>query len=179
VEAEKEGIEEGDDGEVEDQPMWREKNSKGCRLGQEEKGEGVEGGETLEDTQPPGSNGARQNQHAGPTMDEDQRTQTAISTASMLKEESELWAMSFEELYQHAKSKHFGDGRKPSRIRIIQWLCKKEGITPYVAPSITPPVEIADISRCPYYVLPAQSLILKLFSKLLIRRCSCLLIQRR
>jgi hypothetical protein len=65
--------------------MWREKNSKGCRLGQEEKGEGVEGGETLEDTQPPGSNGARQNQHADPTIDEDQRTQTAISTASTVE----------------------------------------------------------------------------------------------
>jgi hypothetical protein len=71
VEAEKEGIEEGDDGEVEARTMSREKNREDCRLAQEEKGEEVEGRETLEDTQPPGSNGARQNQYADPTMDED------------------------------------------------------------------------------------------------------------
>jgi hypothetical protein len=144
VEAEKEGIEKGDDGKVEARPMWREKNREDCRLGQEEKREEVKGRETLEDTQPPGSNGAYQDQHADPTMGEDQFTQAAIPTAFMLKEESELWAMSFEELYQHAKSKHFGDGRKTGRIRIIQWLCKKEGITPYVAPSIIPPVDTTD-----------------------------------
>jgi hypothetical protein len=143
VEAEKEGIEEGDGGEVEARPMWKEKNREDCRLGQEKKGEEVEGGETVEDTRTLGSNGAHQDQHAETTMDESQRTQTSIPTASMSKEEAELWAMSFEELYQHAKSKHFGDGRKTGRIRIIQWLCKKEGITPYVAPSITPPVETA------------------------------------
>jgi hypothetical protein len=143
VEAEKEGIEKGDDGEVEARPMWREHNREDCRLGRDEKGEEVEGVQTLEDTQPPSRNGAHQDQHADPAIDEDQRTQTAVPTASMSKEVSELWAMSFEELYQHAKSKHFGDGRKTGRIRIIQWLCKKEGITPYVAPSIIPPVETA------------------------------------
>ena len=61
-------------------------------------------------------------------------------SSSMTPQETIWWAMSFEELYQEAKSKNFGKtgkkGRKSGRIRIIKWLCEKEGITPYVAPTV-------------------------------------------
>ncbi|TVY81531.1 hypothetical protein LSUE1_G006739 [Lachnellula suecica] len=68
-----------------------------------------------------------------------QDTQIAATFPSMSRQETIWWAMSFEELYQHARSKKFGksgkEGRKSGRVRIIQWLCEKENITPYVAPS--------------------------------------------
>lgn len=60
----------------------------------------------------------------------------------MTPQEKSWWAMSFEELYEHAKSKGHGkrgkESRKDGRVRIIKWLCTKEGITPYIAPSIAP-----------------------------------------
>jgi hypothetical protein len=66
----------------------------------------------------------------------------AMAHASMSSQEKAWYAMTFEELYQHARSKNFGhhgkEGRKTGRIRIIKWLCENEGITPYVAPSIPP-----------------------------------------
>jgi hypothetical protein len=74
----------------------------------------------------------------------DQVPQTTPTTThhSMTPQETKWWAMTFEELYQHARRKNFGktgkEGRKSGRVCIIKWLCKKEGITPYVAPSITP-----------------------------------------
>jgi hypothetical protein len=85
-------------------------------------------------------------QHEDPMADQDhQSVQVATMhppKTKMTAQEKKWWAMSFEELYQHAKSKNFGKTRKESsksgRIRIIKWLCEKEGITPYVAPSITP-----------------------------------------
>ena len=85
-------------------------------------------------------------QHEDSMVDQDHHSvQTATIHPSMTPREKELWAMNFEELYQHAKSKNFGkrgkEGRKAGRVRIIRWLCEKEGITPYVAPSITPIIE--------------------------------------
>src|SRR5947207_1786283 len=74
-----------------------------------------------------------------------QLPQNVVQTAtppSMTPQEKAWWAMSFEELYQLAHSKDFGkrknQSRKDGRVRIIKWLCAKEGITPYVAPSIAP-----------------------------------------
>jgi hypothetical protein len=82
-----------------------------------------------------------------------QSVQTATTPPSMTPREKELWAMNFEELYQHAKSKNFGkrgkEGRKAGRVRIIRWLCEKDGITPYVAPSITPIIEATPIIARP------------------------------
>lgn len=62
---------------------------------------------------------------------------------SMTPQERIWWAMSFEELYQYAQKKNFGkagkESRKSGRVKMIKWLCEKEGITPYVAaPSVTP-----------------------------------------
>lgn len=82
------------------------------------------------------------------TTDEDSTTHP-----SMTAQESKWWTMSFEELYEHAKSKNFGksgnEGRKTGRIRIINWLCEKEGITPYVAPTITPEAGSSPIIKRP------------------------------
>lgn len=73
----------------------------------------------------------------------------ATNHPSMTAQETTWWAMSFEELYEHAKSKNFGkagtEGRKTGRIRIIKWLCEKEGITPYVAPIVRPENESTPI----------------------------------
>ena len=85
-------------------------------------------------------------QHEGPMGDQDHRSSlTATTHPFMTPQEITWWDMSFEELYQHARSKNFGkagkEGRKSGRIRIIKWLCKKEGIIPFVAPSVTPVVE--------------------------------------
>jgi hypothetical protein len=94
-----------------------------------------------------GENASEQGgQHEDPTGDQDhQSVQTATTHSSMTPQERTWWAMSFEELYQHARSKNFGktgkEGRKSGRIRIIKWLCEKERILPYVSPSITPVVE--------------------------------------
>ena len=78
-----------------------------------------------------------------------QHISTAISHSSMTKQERAWWAMSFEELYQHARSKGCGKtgnvGRKSGRVRIIKKLCKREGIIPYVAPSIAPAVEASPL----------------------------------
>jgi hypothetical protein len=88
------------------------------------------------------------------TMDQNhQSVSTATSHPSMSEKERRWWVMNFEELYQHARSKNFGktgkEGRKSGRIRIIKWLCEKEGITPYVAPSIVPVVEDTPIIARP------------------------------
>ena len=88
----------------------------------------------------------RGGQHEGAMGDKDHRSgQTATTHPFMTPQEMTWWDMSFEELYQHARSKNFGkagkEGRKSGRIRIIKWLCKKEGIIPFVAPSISPVAE--------------------------------------
>jgi hypothetical protein len=91
-------------------------------------------------------------QHEDAMVDQDQSVQTATTHPSMTPQEKAWWAMSFEELYQHARSKNFGkigkEGRKSGRIRIIKWLCEKEGITPYVATS-TPAIEATPIIARP------------------------------
>lgn len=71
-------------------------------------------------------------------------------TKGMTDKESIWWAMSFEELYQLARRNGFGkgkEGRKSGRVRIIKWLCDSEGITPYVAPTVTPVVEAPITAR--------------------------------
>jgi len=76
-----------------------------------------------------------------PTIDQNQNVQATAIHPSMTPQETVWWAMSFDELYEHAKSKNFGktgqESRKSGRVRIIKWLCHEEGIIPYVAPSIT------------------------------------------
>jgi len=78
---------------------------------------------------------------------------TATSHRYMTPRERAWWAMSFEELCQHAKNKGFGktgnEGRKSGRVRIIKQLCRREGIIPYVAPSITPGVEASPVIGTP------------------------------
>ena len=89
----------------------------------------------------------RGDQHKGRRGDQDHRSvQTATIHPSMTPQERTWWAMSFEELYQHARSNNFGkkgkEGRKSGRIRIIRWLCEREGIvliTPGVARSTLRP----------------------------------------
>lgn len=93
-------------------------------------------------------------QDEDPTVDQDHESSSAVTThPSMTPQETKWWAMSFEELYQHARRKKFGksgkESRKSGRVRIIKWLCKKEGIKPYVAPSITSPAETTPIIACP------------------------------
>lgn len=92
-------------------------------------------------------------QHKDPMVDQDQ--QTATTHPFMTPQEAKWWAMTFEELYQHARSKNFGktgtEGRKSGRIKIIKWLCEREGIIPYIAPSITPPVEATPIITRPNF----------------------------
>lgn len=94
-------------------------------------------------------------QHEDPmTEPNHQSDQTATTHTSMTPQEKRWWAMSFEELYQHAKNKRFGkgktkDGRKSGRVYIIKWLCKNAGISPYVAPSVMPTVEATPIIMPP------------------------------
>ena len=93
-------------------------------------------------------------QQEDPIIDQDhQSVRTATIHPSMTPQEKQWWTMNFEELYQHARSKNFGktgkEGRKSGRIRIIQWLCEKEGITPFVAPSITPVIDATPIIARP------------------------------
>lgn len=77
---------------------------------------------------------------------------------SMSKEEAAWWAMSFEELLQHARSKRHGNPdaprRKSGRTKIIKWLCEIEGIKPFSAAPLrnspdeesTPVVESAPVT---------------------------------
>lgn len=59
----------------------------------------------------------------------------------MTPKERELWAMGFDELFEHAKKEGFGkrgkESRKSGRVYIIKWLLRKEGITPYTVPRDT------------------------------------------
>ncbi|TVY42543.1 hypothetical protein LOCC1_G005469 [Lachnellula occidentalis] len=68
----------------------------------------------------------------------------AIEQSAMTLQEKTWWGMGFEELYREAKKKNFGkhgkEGRKTGRVRIIRWLCEKEGITPFSASTSDPPV---------------------------------------
>lgn len=63
------------------------------------------------------------------------------TTPSMTPREQELWAMSFEELFQEARNHGFGKGksesRKSGRVHILKWILHKQGITPYAAPRDT------------------------------------------
>lgn len=65
----------------------------------------------------------------------------ATTRPSMSPTEQALWAMSFEDLFEHAKSKGFGrtkkESRKSGRVRIIKWILQKEGVVPYIAPRDT------------------------------------------
>ena len=101
--------------------------------------------EAAEEQDVPEAEGTRSGEE--PTQQVDQ-SPIATSQSHMSPQERIWYAMSFEELYQHAKKKDFGksgkEGRKTGCIQIIKWLCNKAGITPYVAPSITP-VEAAPI----------------------------------
>jgi len=85
-----------------------------------------------------------QNDTSDQSGQNDQNAQPTTTHPSMTTEEKTWWAMSFEDLFLHAREKSFGksdkESRKSGRVRIIQWLCKKNGITPYTAPSITPTV---------------------------------------
>jgi hypothetical protein len=81
--------------------------------------------------------------HVGSTADQGHpSSDESTSNPCMTAQETAWWAMTFDELYQYARTKNFGksgkEGRKSGRIRIIKWLCEKEGITPWVAPSVTP-----------------------------------------
>lgn len=86
--------------------------------------------------------GEGQNQGVGQDKDENHPNviTTTTTQVSMTPKEKAWWAMNFEELFQHARQKNFGksekESRKSGRIRIIRWLCEKEGITPYVAPTM-------------------------------------------
>jgi hypothetical protein len=70
-----------------------------------------------------------------------QNSPNTTPPSGMSAQEKKWWAMNFDELYKYARSKNFGktgkEGRKFGRVKIIKWLCEKEGITPYVAPIIT------------------------------------------
>lgn len=75
----------------------------------------------------------------------------------MSEDEAALWAMSFEDLFAHAReyyhtNRHEAHGAprwKSGRVRIIKWLCEKQGIRQFVAPSRTPPVDAAPVDRRP------------------------------
>ena len=77
----------------------------------------------------------------GPRMAQADRNASITTTPnSMSVQEKKWWAMNFDDLYKYARTKDFGktgkEGRKSGRVMIIKWLCEKEGITRYVAPSI-------------------------------------------
>lgn len=80
-------------------------------------------------------------QHDMRTEDDNQNVVSGTSHQGMSAQEKKWWALNFEELYKYARSKDFGktgkEGRKSGRVKIINWLCEKEGITPYVAPVVT------------------------------------------
>ncbi|KAG0650812.1 hypothetical protein D0Z07_2672 [Hyphodiscus hymeniophilus] len=82
-------------------------------------------------------NAADEDQHEDPTVGHDE---IPMARPSMTLQETKWWAMSFEELYKHAQSKNFGksekESRKSGRVKIIRWLCEKEEIIPYAAPSV-------------------------------------------
>ena len=88
----------------------------------------------------------RQSQH-GSMANEDQQNDVlplAIDQPSMTLQEKTWWGMGFEELYREARRKNFGkngkESRKSGRVRIIRWLCEKEGITPFIAATSDTPV---------------------------------------
>ena len=87
-----------------------------------------------------------------PVLDQNgQNDPTSTAPSSMSAQEKKLWAMNFEELYKYAASKNFGktgkESRKSGRIKIIKWLCDKQGIIQYVAPTITPVESTPVIAR--------------------------------
>jgi hypothetical protein len=108
-------------------------------------------GENL--SEPPNSDGLGHDIEDNPTHGIEQSTQTAVTHPSMTPQEKEWWAMSFEELFEHAKSKNFGksgkESRKSGRVRIIKWLCEKAGIKPYVVSFTTPIGEASTSSASP------------------------------
>lgn len=75
-------------------------------------------------------------QAAQPSPESSRRPPTT-STAVMTPREQALWAMSFDELFKHARRHNFGKGKsesqKSGRVTILKWILKKEGLTPYVA----------------------------------------------
>lgn len=90
----------------------------------------------MDQSNPDGNTPDHYDQH-----ENNQNAQTVPNHPSMSPQETSWWAMTFDDLYRHAKLQGFGkghDGRKSGRLRIIKWLCEHEGITPYVAPLTTP-----------------------------------------
>ncbi len=71
---------------------------------------------------------------------DDQNSPITTNPNTMSVQEKKWWAMNFDDLYKYARTKNFGktgkEGRKSGRVMIIKWLCEKEGIKRYVAPSI-------------------------------------------
>lgn len=94
-------------------------------------------------------------------QDENQDQITKTHT-SMTPQEKALWAMSFEELYQLTR-KNFRSA-KTGRVKMIKWLCAKEGITPYVAAPaispITPSPPLVSIASIPGEAIPHPEAIL-------------------
>lgn len=87
----------------------------------------------------------RQGQHDSTNQDQQNDVlPPATEKSSMTLQEKTWWGMGFEELYREAKGKDFGkhgkEGRKSGRVRIIRWLCEKEGITPFSASTSDTPV---------------------------------------
>jgi hypothetical protein len=111
--------------------------------GAEEDGNQVDGSEE-EDSVEYGSGGRRTENNRpinGPMMAQDDRNAPATTTPNTMSvQEKKWWAMNFDDLYKYARTKGFGktgkEGRKSGRVMIIKWLCEKEGITRYIAPSI-------------------------------------------
>ena len=101
-----------------------------------------------------GNHGQQSSRSEDTTEAQDQTTlPTTASHPSMTPQERIWWAMSFEELYQLVKKKGDGrtgnEGRKSGRVQIIRQLCRREGITPWVAPFITPVSETAPVINTP------------------------------
>jgi hypothetical protein len=125
----------------------KKKLAKDGNIGESEYSPGTEGLEK------PGDKDDREEQIANRAMEEEasegtsegvkQNGPSSITETkgpSMTSQESKWWAMSFDDLYQLVKSQGFSkedkNGRKSGRIKMIKWLCKQAGITPYVAPSV-------------------------------------------
>lgn len=74
---------------------------------------------------------------------ENQDAQTGTTNTSMTPREKMWWSMTLTNYTSLPRARILEggkEGRKAGRIH-IKWLCQREGITPYVAPTVTPAVE--------------------------------------
>lgn len=128
---------------LKEQKLEEDESDKHNISGAEKDGSVVDGPEEENSVKDVSKGRGEENDHPilGPIMAQaDRNASTTTTPNNMSVQEKKWWAMNFDDLYKYARTKDFGktgkEGRKSGRVMIIKWLCEKEGITRYVAPSI-------------------------------------------